>query len=264
MKIRTVALAATSLTLAACASGTSVPGVESFSDAQWRALVQPAVSPLPEAPAVSTYEVTIGGAWPGPTPDGATLSIGVTELVSAGLMRRRDVAFAERRRFTPAAEAERRGQRQPNAPSAGVGPRVDHVVQATWVPVTGDRSSVEVQLVSPGSGAIAGGTRVQLGPELDPVILARAIVSATLTLLDEVGSRPEWSDPLAANAAGAPGVSTDAIENFFVGVAAEDRWRWDAARRGYASAATDPGFHEASTLLARTARLRLGGTLGEN
>ena len=54
-----------------------------------------------------------------------------------------------------------------------------------------------------------------------------------------------------------------ALQSFLRGLAAEESWDWEGARRGYQAAASDPGFFEAPAALARAARLRLGGTLGE-
>jgi hypothetical protein len=100
---------------------------------------------------------------------------------------------------------------------------------------------------------------------VDAVRLGRQIVAGALGLLDELGRRPAWRDPLGdANSLATRGVPTGALEHFLTGLAAEERWRWEEARRGYQSALEVAPFYEAEVALARTARLRLGGTLAES
>lgn len=266
MKFAPLALIAMGVVVAGCGGGAALERTDVATEAEWRALRTPAIEPLPGAPAVTVYEASLVGRWPDPVPSGVSLGIGVSELVTAGLMRRRDVAFVERRRFTPAAEAERQGiRRAPGTPAAGVSPPLDFAIQSSWVDAGGGRSTAEVQLLDPGTGQVLAGTRVEFGAQLDPVTLARAIVRASLDLLDGETSRPAWTDPAPLpNVGEGSGVESAAIDALFSAVAAEDRWRWDAARRGFVAAAADPAFLEASILLGRTARLRLGGTLAEN
>jgi hypothetical protein len=54
------------------------------------------------------------------------------------------------------------------------------------------------------------------------------------------------------------------VEAFARGVAAEDVFDWEAARRAYQRARQlgGQGFFEPDVALARVARLRAGGTLG--
>jgi hypothetical protein len=115
------------------------------------------------------------------------------------------------------------------------------------------------------TGEIAGATRVLISDDADPVTLARAVVDGVLEVLEELDRLPAWNDPLRLTDA-APGrrVSATALRSFLSGLASEEIWDWEGARRGYQAAAADPSFHEASTTLARTARLRLGGTLAES
>ncbi len=252
---------------AACGGGPSVGTPAPATDTEWRALRTPAPRALPGAPSVTVLDVTVTGGWAGEVPSGTTLSIGVSELVTAGLMRRQDIDFVERRRFTPAAEAERQGRARPaSAPPPGVSRSVDFAVQAAWLAATPGRSSAEVQLVNPTTGVVVGGTRREFDGPVDPVTLGRAIVSAVVELVDAETDRPEWSDPMppVMNAGGPSGVADRAVTSLLAAVAAEDRWQWEAARRGYQAAAADPDFFEAGILLGRTARLRLGGTLAEN
>lgn len=107
---------------------------------------------------------------------------------------------------------------------------------------------------------------VSVGAELidrdaDPVSVARSIVSSTLALLDELAGLPRSKAP-AANVSDRERVSIEALRHFLRGLAAEERWDWEGARRSYQQAlAAEPHFHEARSALARTARLRLGWTL---
>lgn len=267
-------MTALALILAGCASAAGpTPSTEAraATEAEWRALRTDPVQPLPDAPALSVLEARIGGEWTGPGGQHAALAAGLTDLVAAGLMRRADVDFVERRRFGPAAEAERLGRTAPaRQPPPGVTRSLDYMVQVTWLPLPGGDATAEVQLVAPGSGEVVEGTRTTMPRSSDPVFVARAIVETTLQLVDQRATRPPWQDPLAAemsgtaNADGTSGVSHGAILEFLDGLAAEDRWNWEGARRGYQAAATSPSFHEARILLARAARLRLGGTLAEN
>lgn len=265
---------ALALFLVGCASAAD-PGRSGSADiateAEWRALRTEAVQPLPGAPALSVFEARIGGRWAGPGGEHGALAEGLTELVAAGLMRRADVDFVERRRFAPAAEAERLGSAiAARQPAPGVTRPVDYIVQVTWLPLPGGDATAEVQLVAPGSGEVVEGARTTMAASADPVFVARAVVDAALRLVDLRTTRPAWQDPLhvdgpgVANADGTSGVSPNAILRFLDGLAAEDRWNWEGARRGYQAASVDPSFHEARTLLARAARLRLGGTLAEN
>jgi hypothetical protein len=244
---------------------------DAATDAEWRALRASRPAPLPGALRVTVTAVDFLGPYTWPAA-GISASIGVSELVSAGLMRRRDVAFVERRRFSAAAEAERRGERrQRGRPPTGVSHPVDFSVQSVWIPLSTDSASVEVRLVDMQSGQVVQSARSMIDVAPDPLILARAIVREALTLLDDQEPRPAWADPLdaspldpTANGDGEPRVAPQALSSFLAGLAAEERWNWEAARRGYQAAATDASFHEAATLLARAARLRLGGTLAES
>jgi len=97
--------------------------------------------------------------------------------------------------------------------------------------------------------------------------VARAGVGAILAALDDLGRLPDWEDAVGIPAPGsyeASGVPQTALNDFLGGLAAEEAWRWDAARDAYQAAARARGFPEAEAALARTARLRLGGTLGES
>jgi hypothetical protein len=198
-----------------------------------------------------------------------TSELGVAELAVAGLLRRRDVHFVERRRFSAAAEAERRGEAKPaGQPPAGLSPGAEYSASAVWTPMGTDRAIVDVRLTHLETGDVAGAARVSVPVGTDPVTLGRAVVAGILSVLTDLGRRPAWEDPAGAdtqgaNAMTAAGVSPEAVRHFFLGLASEEVWDWEGARRGYQSATSDPAFYEAAAALARTARLHLGGTLGE-
>lgn len=259
-----LALAA-GLTVAGCGGGAATMGSDVASEAEWRALREPRPGPLDGAARVAVGEVAFLGVVDWAFPGTVSAPLGISELVVAGLLRRRDVDFVERRRFEAGVESERRGARPRGQPPAGVSRSADFIANATWIPAGPAGTSVEISLVDPETGDVAAGSRRRVSPDADPVVLARTIVDGIVEALDEAGRRPAWSDPLGEMNAGAPGgVSTDALASFLRGLAAEEVWRWEDARRGYAAAATDPDFHEARTALARAARLRLGGTLAES
>lgn len=253
------------LAVSACGGGTSMAGSDVATEAAWRALREPRPDPLAGAPRVTLGEVQLAGAFPWDAPRTVNASLGLSELVVAGLLRRRDVLFVERRRFAAAAEAERLGARRSGQPPAGVSQSAEFSAQVVWTPLGPAGSSLDVRIVRLQSGTVEGATRVQVADETDPVAVARTIVSGITAALDEMGRLPRWDDPLAgANVRGASGVSHRALTDFLRGLAAEEVWRWEEARRGYQAAAAEPGFHEARTVLARAARLRLGGTLAES
>ena len=230
---------------------------------EWRSLASERPAPLEGAPRVTISEVVLTGAYDWNAPGTVTPALGIAEIAAAGLLRRRDVDFVERRRFAAAAEAEREGRaRRPGQPPAGVSRSVDFSATAVWLP-TASTSSVEVRLTRLETGDVVGATRVSLEGQPDPVTLARALVAGIVEVLDDLGRRPAWTDPMTAgvNATAPSRVSDQAQRAFFQGLASEERWNWEGARRGYQSASADQGFHEAVAALARAARLRLGGTL---
>jgi len=260
------------LLLAGCGGsggGTSgtVPAATRASDAEWAALATPRPEALAGAPRVSVGEVLLLG-----TPAWSTAPVdpglGIAELVAAGLLRRQDVRFVERRRFAAAAEAERRGVARPEgAPAAGTSPGAQYVVSAAWASVGLDSAYVDLRLSDAESGVVVATWRGATAPDADPVAVARRVVAGTLAALDGLGVRPRWQDPEAGAAPlayRASGVSAAAAASFFQGLAAEEAWSWERARAGYQAALASGGasFVEAAAALARTARLRNGGTLG--
>ena len=88
------------------------------------------------------------------------------------------------------------------------------------------------------------------------------MVRGILEVLDGLNRRPAGDDP-ESNVRDPGRVAPDAVANFLRGLAFEERWRWEDARAAY-QAAVGGGFPEAEAALARTARLRLGGTLAES
>lgn len=264
-----IALAMAGLTVAAgaCAGAArTTTATDVASEAEWRALSVPRPDPLPGAPRVTVSGIDFLGSFPWSAPGTVTPALGVEELVAAGLLRRRDVRFVERRRFSAAVESVRRGiRRPPGAPPPGVSQSAEFMTTAAWIPTASGQATVEVRLAVLQTGGMAGATRVIVPDDADPVTLARAIVDGLLSILEDLDRLPTWVDPLRPPAdAPSEHVSADALRSFFAGLASEEVWEWEGARRGYQAAAADPAFHEASTALARAARLRLGGTLGES
>lgn len=228
---------------------------------------EPRPEPLPGAVRLTVAPVRFAGAFPWPEATRVAPDIGVAELVAANLLRRRDVRFVERRRFDAAATAERRGEpTPPNQPPAGVSTSAELELVVTWLPSTPGDANLEVRLTRLETGDVDGTTRVIIPRDTGPVSVARSIVAGTLDLLDELGRRPAWDAAAAGvNVGTADRVSDEALRHFLRGLAFEETWSWEGARRGYQQAlAADPDFHEARSALARTARLRLGGTLAES
>lgn len=246
-------------------------GLDVASEAQWRVLREVRPEALPGAARVTVSEVSFLGDVP--WPDGAAVGaeLGISELITTNLLPRRDVDFVERRRFAAAAAAERRGEPgPPGRPPAGVSRSADLGIGATWIPTGADAAAVEIRLVDMETGDVVGTGRLALSRPADGVGLARTIVRGTLRVLDELDRLPAWDDPRAtpggdANVPVTSGVSMEAMRHFLRGLAAEEAWSWERARRGYQDAlAVEPDFYEARAALARTARLRLGGTLAES
>jgi hypothetical protein len=236
------------------------------SDAVWRQLATPRPEALADAPRIAIDLMELGSTppWVGMSPVGPAL--GVTELFAAGLLGRREVDFVERRRFSAAAESERKGEHRPGAPSAGVSRGPDFVASVSWMRAAG-LSRLDVRLRKPGTGEIATALGIPVPADADPVSLARAAVAGTLAALDSLGVRPAWQEPAAVVAPGAyqaSGIPAQATSSFMQGLAAEEAWSWEAARIAYQRALDQGGasFLEAAAALARTARLRNGGTLG--
>ena len=146
---------------------------------------------------------------------------------------------------------------------------MEFVLTGSWIPA-GDSAALDLRLVEAESGEIVRSWRTLTPRQADPTSLARLVVGSTIEKLRELRRLPAWTDPLAGDVASAPAayiaslVSLEAAADFVVGVAAEDRYDWEGARRGYQSAleTAGPTFLEADVALARVARLRAGGTLG--
>lgn len=258
--------AATTVGSACAGSGRVGPAADVATDDEWRALRVARPTPLPDAARVTVLGMEFLGSFPWTAPSTVRADLGVAELAVAGLLRRRDVHFVERRRFSAAAEAARRGVRlAPGAPPPGVSQSAEFATTAVWIPLGTGQAAVEVRLVTMETGAIAGATRVLIADDADPVTLARAVVDGVLDVLGDLDRLPSWDDPLRLlDGASRQRVSAASLRSFLSGLASEEIWDWEGARRGYQAAAADPAFHEASTTLARTARLRLGGTLAES
>lgn len=252
-----------------CGGGLGAPAATSggdASEAEWAELAVPRVAPVQGAARVSTGPVqflSTDTAFSGPL----DADVVMAELVAMSLLRRRDVHFVERRRFTVAADRERRGlPREPGAPAAGVSPGAEFIATVAVASLGMDSAWVDVRLTEAATGGVVSRWRGGAAPSTDPVALARRATEGIVAALDSAGRLPPWDDPtrMAARGGGGPsGVPASALAFFVRGLAAEERWQWEPARRGYQRAlALHPAFHEAATALARAARLRQGGTLG--
>lgn len=236
-------------------------------ETKWSAWNRPRPDPLPGAVRISVGEIAMDGdPWRLGSPGAAALAL--QELVSAGLLRRRDVHFVERRRFMAAVERERQGlPAPPGAPPVGTSPGAEMVLQGTWTRLAPAGEFFEGRLVETASGRLLRGFRIPIPPGTDPVALGRTVVGRILEFLDETDRRPPWEDPVASAALRElrpSGVPLRAVARFLEGTLAEDRYDWEGAFQGYYGALQEggPEFFEAETALTRAARLRAGGSLG--
>jgi hypothetical protein len=254
------------IVLAGCASAAPAAAPIATED-EWRALASARPAALPAAARLSLTGVEILGRPPW-TVAPLSADLALAELVTAGLIRRADVRFVERRRFAAAVAAEQAGVPRPaGAPPLGVSQSAEILASAVWVLLPTGTASIEVRLTEATSGAVIGTRRAPLPADADLVAVARLTVGTIMETLGEVGRRPTWTDPVRNAAPSrfvASGVSARALQSFVAGLAAEESWRWETARASYREAAENVGFFEAESALARTARLRLGGTLAES
>ncbi len=270
--VRHVTATALVLVASACSLGpnsTSTAGPVEANEAEWRELATVRVAPLTGAVRVSVGEIGLldDNPWGLDTSLGA--SVGLSELVAVGLLRRPDVRFVERRRFAAAADAERRGEpRGPGAPPVGVSPGPEFILSATWALFGAATAYLEGRLINPASGRVERTWRTETPRDADAVGVARVIVGGLVAELGRMGRAPAWSDPFAHAAPTTfepTNISVSAVNAFLAGLASEEVWNWESARVGYQAATTlDPNFFEADVALARTARLRSGGTLGSS
>lgn len=261
---------------AGCAgpSAGAPPGEASTSEGVWESLRSPRPEPLDGAVRVTVSDMAVlgRGQWDENLP--VSPALGLRELVSLNLLRRRDVHFVERRRFARAAERERRGEPRPEgAPAVGRSPGAELILTGSWVPAGADSASLDLRLTDAESGEVVRSWRTATPVDADLPSLARAAAGGCLQALQEMQRRPDWDDPLRSSALQpAPAeyrtasVPAGAVEAFLRGLEAEDRYEWERARTEYQRAVEigDPGFFEPDVALARAARLRTGGTLGAN
>jgi hypothetical protein len=241
--VRQVSATALVLVVTACGPGQSSVATASPSeldDAAWQVLARPRVPQLTGAVRISVGEIALLDENPWGLDPSVPSSVGISELVATGLLRRRDVHFVERRRFAAAAELERRGEsRASGAPPAGVSPGPEFILLATWASFGAATAYLESRLIDPASGRVEHAWRTETPRDADVVGVSRAIERTN--------------------------ISVSAVNAFFAGLASEEVWDWEGARAGYQAAeALDASFFEADVALARTARLRSGGTLGSS
>ena len=237
------------------------------SQAAWRSLATARPVPLDGAVRIAVDEVELMSPNPWGLDSPISVPLGLSELVVAGLLRRPDVHFVERRRFAAAVDAVRTGVARPGAPPVGVSVGPEFLFSVTWASFGASTSYLEMRLIDAQSGSVAHSWRSETPSRADAVGLARHIVGSLLGRLGQLGRMPAWSDPLpgvAPSTFEATSVPAATLTSFLEGLAAEERWDWNGAYRGYLAAAADPTFFEAEVALARAARLRLGGTLGES
>jgi hypothetical protein len=256
------------VTIAGCTSSGPPPSsIPIAPERVWRTLERPRPESLASAARVSVSEIVVlTEAWSIEAP--ISVDLGLAELIAAGMMRRRDVHYVERRRFSAAVDRERRGLAQPmNAPPIGTSPGAEYVLAGVWIAI-GDSATLALRLVDVETSAVVTSWRTRTPLDADPAGLARTAIGSSLAALADLGRHPAWTDPLGSPAAPRlflpSGVPEAAIEAFFRGVNAEDRFDWEEARRGYQLAQEIAGddFFEPGVALARVARQRAGGSLG--
>lgn len=263
---------AAALALAGCAAGgPRGAGSEGGGLGGWDALARPRPEPLEGAAGVSLGDLTFLPAAPFQSHWALPPGVAVMELVAADLLQRRDIHLVERRRFAAAAERARRGQPPlPGQPPLGTSRGADFLLTGSWVR-TPEGGALDLRLVHPETGRVSEAWRTATPAAPDAAGLARAVADGLTVALSGLGHLPDWEHPARRRVdaqAGAQyrdsGVPAAALEAFVEGVAAEDRFDWDAARRGYERALREAGqgFPEPRMALERTARLRAGGSLG--
>ena len=249
----------------ACATGPPSADTSSTTHDPWVGLATPRTPPVSGAPRIALGEIVVTDAWGATTP--VTPSVGLQELVVAGMLRRGDVQVVDRCRFNALAELERQGLPRPaGAPALGVTPGAEFLLLRS-TRALGDSTFLELRLVNPSSGETRAAWRATAARVADPPALARAAVATLLEALMRLERLPSWEDPIpeAAPSRYVPsGIPDAAWRAFLTGIAAEDRYDWEGARGAYQRALrlAGPSFLEAEAALARAARMRAGGTLG--
>ena len=80
-----------------------------------------------------------------------------------------DVEFVERRRFSQAADMERRGQARPvGAPPVGVSPGAELVLAGSWAPASADSAYLDFRLTRAETGEVVTTFRRSTPISADP------------------------------------------------------------------------------------------------
>lgn len=230
----------------------------------WAALTRPRPAPLDGAARVVVQGIEVQGATPGAAAV-VPPEVVLEELIGAGLLRRRDVNYQERRRFMEAVRMEDAGTPRPaGAPPIGTTGGAQVLVTGAW---SMDRMQVALRLVDVETSEVIRVGNLRVPSDADPISVARAVVGWVTQGLEDRGRLPDWEDPIADSdppSYTSAEVPPLALDHFLRGIEAEDRHDWEAAREAYLAAREAGGGHffEADAALARVGRMRAGGTLG--
>ncbi len=155
LRLRLLSLALIPLASACASGGAPAPAaLRPASEAEWQALLRARPAARPGSPRISIGTINLSDERPWSLDATIPVAVGFQELVGAGLLRREDVQFVERRRFAEAAERERRGLPRPaGAPPVGSSPGVEMILTGTLSPMLGDSAYLDLRLVEPTTSA---------------------------------------------------------------------------------------------------------------
>jgi hypothetical protein len=160
--IKRLLLLAVAVFASGCAAGggsgaTSSLAVATVADAVWQSLATARPASLNGAVKISVGQVEVSGTDHWGLAESTDLPLAFSELIVAGLLRRSDVSFVERRRFTAASDAARRGVLPSTAPTVEVSVAPDYILGATWSSFGMSTAVLELRLVDPQTGRVAPG-----------------------------------------------------------------------------------------------------------